>query len=147
MSASSRALPRASLCIGATLFLKWKDTASPIHRRRETGEIGLTNSTGTVYPDGVAVRRSVLWSNAAERDKAEFQESIVLVPPGETPEDSLHFDALTFANLDGAASTYRWQPKTTPRTCSAARAGELPRAQGCGHSMGQLEIATGSRSR
>ena len=68
----------------------------------------------TVYPDGVAVRRSVLWSNAAERDKAEFQESIVLVPPGETPEDSLHFDALTFANLDGAASTYRWQPKTTP---------------------------------
>ena len=68
----------------------------------------------TVYPDGVAVRRSVLWSTAAERDKAEFQESIVLIPPGETPEDNLHFDALTFANLEGAASTYRWQPKTKP---------------------------------
>jgi hypothetical protein len=66
----------------------------------------------TVYPDGVAVRRSVLWSTAAERAKAEFQESIVLIPPGETPEDSLYFDALTFANLEGAASTYRWQPKT-----------------------------------
>jgi hypothetical protein len=68
----------------------------------------------TIYPDGVAVRRSVLWSTAAERDTAEFQESIVLIPPGETPEDSLHFEALTFANLEGAANTYRWQPKTTP---------------------------------
>jgi hypothetical protein len=65
----------------------------------------------TVYPDGIAVRRSVLWSTAAGRDKAEFQESIVLIPPGETPEDSLYFDALTFANLEGAARTYRWQPK------------------------------------
>jgi hypothetical protein len=56
----------------------------------------------------------VLWSTAAERDKAEFQESIVLIPPGETPEDNLHFDALTFANLGGAANTYRWQQKSTP---------------------------------
>jgi hypothetical protein len=68
----------------------------------------------TVYPDGVAVRRSVLWSTAAERDKTEFQESIVLIPPGETPEDNLNFDALTFANLDGGSSTYRWQPKPAP---------------------------------
>ncbi len=65
----------------------------------------------TIYPDGVAVRRSVLWSTATERDKAEFQESIVLIPPGETPEDNLHFDALTFANLNGEASTYSWKPK------------------------------------
>jgi hypothetical protein len=66
----------------------------------------------TVYPDGVAVRKSVLWSTATERDKAEFQESIVLIPPGETPEDNIHFDALTFANLKGVTATYGWQPKT-----------------------------------
>lgn len=65
----------------------------------------------TVYPDGVAVRRSVLWSTAVERNKTEFQESIVLIPPGETPEDNLHFDALTFANLKGETGTYSWQPK------------------------------------
>lgn len=65
----------------------------------------------TVYPDGIAVRRSVLWSTAAERDQTEFQESIVLIPPGETPEDNVNFDALTFANVAGASSTYRWQPK------------------------------------
>lgn len=66
----------------------------------------------TVYPDGIAVRKSVLWSTAQERDKTEFQESIILIPPGETPEDNIHFDALTFANLKGVTSTYSWQPKT-----------------------------------
>ena len=65
----------------------------------------------TVYPDGIAVRKSVLWSTAAERNKTEFQESIVLIPPGETPEDNLHFDALTFANLEGQICTYTWQPR------------------------------------
>ena len=64
-----------------------------------------------IYPDHVAVRRSVFWSTAAERDKAEFQESIVIVPPGETPEDSIHLDALTFVNLEGEAATYSWQQK------------------------------------
>ena len=66
----------------------------------------------TVYPDHVAIRQSVLWSTAAERDKTEFQESIVIIPPGETPEDSLNLDALTFANLDGQTATYSWQAKT-----------------------------------
>ena len=65
----------------------------------------------TVYPDGIAVRKSVLWSTAAERDHTEFQESIVLIPPGEIPEDSVNFDALTFADTAGASTTYRWQPK------------------------------------
>jgi len=65
----------------------------------------------TIYPDGIAVRKSVLWSTAAERDQTEFQESIVLIPPGETPEDNVNFDALTFADVAGASNTYRWQPK------------------------------------
>jgi Concanavalin A-like lectin/glucanases superfamily len=65
----------------------------------------------TVYPDGVAIRRQVLWSTAPERDKTEFQESIVLIPAGETPEDNIHFDALRFANLQGDVHTYSWQPK------------------------------------
>ena len=66
----------------------------------------------TVYPDGVAIRRQVLWSTAPERDKTEFQESIVVIPAGETPEDNIHFDALRFANVRGDAHSYSWQPKT-----------------------------------
>jgi hypothetical protein len=66
----------------------------------------------TVYPDGVAIRRQILWSTVPERDKTEFQESIVLIPAGETPEDSINFDALRFANLQGDVQAYSWQPKT-----------------------------------
>jgi hypothetical protein len=67
----------------------------------------------TIYPDHTAVRRSVLWSTAIEREKTEFQESIVIIPPGKMPEDCLNFDALTFANLRGEAKTYAWQQKRT----------------------------------
>ena len=67
----------------------------------------------TIYPDHTAVRRSVLWSTATEREKTEFQESIVIIPPGKMPEDCLNFDALTFANLRGEAKTYAWQQKRT----------------------------------
>ena len=66
----------------------------------------------TVYPDGVATRRQVLWSTVPERGQAEFQESIVLIPPGEMPEDSINFDALSFANLKGESRAYSWQKKT-----------------------------------
>jgi hypothetical protein len=68
----------------------------------------------TVYPDGVAVRKSVLWSTAADREKTEFQESIVLIPPGERPEENVNFNAITFANLEGETFTYNWQPKSEP---------------------------------
>jgi Concanavalin A-like lectin/glucanases superfamily len=67
-----------------------------------------------VYPDGIAVRKQVLWSDAPEREKAEFQESIVLIPAGERPEDSIHYDALTFADTNGNTHTYSWQPKSAP---------------------------------
>jgi hypothetical protein len=66
----------------------------------------------TVYPDAVAIRRQVLWSTAPERDKTEFQESIVLIPAGETPEDNINYDALRFANLRGDVHSYSWEPKT-----------------------------------
>lgn len=67
-----------------------------------------------VYPDGIAVRKQVLWSDAPEREKSEFQESIVLIPAGERPEDSIHYDALTFADINGNTHTYSWRPKSAP---------------------------------
>ncbi len=54
-------------------------------------------------PDGVAVRRQVLWSShtagSRPEDKAgpgphEFQETIVLNGPGQWPEDNINFDGL-----------------------------------------------------
>lgn len=66
----------------------------------------------TVYPDAVAVRRQVLWTDHPGRESSEFQESIVIIPAGETPEDNLNWDALTLANLKGELRTYTWPART-----------------------------------
>ena len=62
----------------------------------------------TVYPDATAVRRQVLWSDHSQRGASEFQESIVIIPAGETPEDNINLDALTLATLAGETRTYTW---------------------------------------
>ncbi len=66
----------------------------------------------TVYPDAVAVRRQVLWTDAPNREASEFHETIVLVPAGERPEDVIHLDALSLGNLQGQTATYTWVPRT-----------------------------------
>ena len=102
----------------ARVVVHWRYALSEVERYGISGAPSPTawgewaDEYWTVYPDGVAIRRQVLWSTVAEREKTEFQESIVLIPAGETPEDSIHFDALTFANLKGDEHTYSWQPKT-----------------------------------
>jgi len=65
----------------------------------------------TVYPDGVAVRKQVLWSSALE-SWHEWQETIVINGPGQRPEDNIEPDALTLENMAGEAKTYHWEPKT-----------------------------------
>ncbi len=66
----------------------------------------------TVYPDTVAVRKQVLWTDHAEREASEFQGSIVMIPAGETPEDNINLNALTLANLKGETKTYQWLKRT-----------------------------------
>ena len=75
----------------------------------------------TVYPDGVAVRKQVLWSSHLDGvrpgDKVgpaphEFQESIVLNGPGQWPEDNINFDAITLANMKGETAVYTWTEKS-----------------------------------
>lgn len=65
----------------------------------------------TVYPDGVAVRKQVLWSSALEA-WFEWQETIVINGPGQRPEDNIEPDALTLENMAGETATYHWEPKT-----------------------------------
>ncbi|HEX4155027.1 MAG TPA: hypothetical protein VHY48_05395 [Acidobacteriaceae bacterium] len=55
----------------------------------------------TVYPDGVAVRKQVLWSSNFKDVHGkpfghEFQETIVINPPGTRPEDNIQTYALTW---------------------------------------------------
>jgi len=62
----------------------------------------------TIYPDGVAVRKQVLWTSNF-KNWHEFQETIVINGPGQRPEDNIEPDALTIGNMKGETATYSWQ--------------------------------------
>ncbi len=70
----------------------------------------------TVYPDGVAVRKQVAWtSNFSDQHGKpghEFQETIIINPPGTRPEDNIADDALTLENMKGETFTYSWSPES-----------------------------------
>lgn len=75
-----------------------------------TGWFDWADEYWTVYPDGVAVRKQVLWSSALDRHH-EWQETIVIDPPGTRPEDNINWDAITVGDMKGEQATYSWQPK------------------------------------
>jgi hypothetical protein len=62
----------------------------------------------TIYPDGVAVRKQVLWTSNF-KNWHEFQETIVINGPGQRPEDNIQPDALTIGNMKGETAIYSWE--------------------------------------
>jgi hypothetical protein len=82
------------------------------HPDQLTGWFDWADEYWTVYPDGVAVRKQVLWSSAVDHSSYEWQETIVINGPGQRPEDNIQPDALTLENMRGEQATYRWEPKT-----------------------------------
>jgi len=62
----------------------------------------------TVYPDGVAVRKQVLWTSNF-KNWHEFQETIIINGPGTRPEDNIQPAALTIGNMKGETATYSWE--------------------------------------
>jgi Concanavalin A-like lectin/glucanases superfamily len=62
----------------------------------------------TIYPDGVAVRKEVLWTSNF-KNWHEFQETIIINGPGTRPEDNIRPDALTIGNMKGETATYSWE--------------------------------------
>ena len=76
-----------------------------------TGWFDWADEYWTVYPDGVAIRKQVVHTSDP-KNEFEWQESIVINPPGQRPEDDINFDALTVANMKGESATYTWQPGT-----------------------------------
>jgi hypothetical protein len=71
----------------------------------------------TVYPDGIATRRQVLWTDDLRH---EWQETIVLHQPGTRPEDNIELEAMTLANLRGETRTYSWA-EGAPRSFDAPK--------------------------
>ncbi len=79
----------------------------------ETGWGDWTNETYYIYPDMTAVREDVLLSNAPHAAH-EWQESMMVLGPGQRPEDVLEYDALILANIQGETKTYSWEFETPP---------------------------------
>ncbi len=68
----------------------------------------------TIYPDGIAVRKQVLWTSNF-KNWHEFQETIVINGPGQRPEDNIQPDALTIGNMKGETATYSWKNGPPPK--------------------------------
>ena len=65
----------------------------------------------TIYPDGVAARKQVLWSQHYDKDKGtfQFQETIFFNQPGTRPQDNVNYEAIAFCDMDGYKASYSWE--------------------------------------
>jgi len=69
----------------------------------------------TIYPDGIAMRRATLFSSGPLDDWIEYHESIFINQPGTKPSDSVPWEAVTLANLDGETHSYKWERSFPPQ--------------------------------
>jgi len=79
----------------------------------ESGWSDWADEYWTVYPDGVAVRKQILWTSEPAEWAHEWQETIIINGPGQRPEDNIDLNALSLANMKGESFTYAWAPKAT----------------------------------
>ena len=79
-----------------------------------TGWGDWVDETYTIYPDMIVVRKNVLMSKLPTAPH-QWQESIIVMGPGQRPDKVLNLAALTLANMAGETHTYSWEKKTPPR--------------------------------
>jgi len=71
----------------------------------------------TAYPDGVVVRKQVLWTETKMSQYYQLQETIFFNQPGTKPQDNVEYEAITFLDMDGNKASYSWEqgaPKSFP---------------------------------
>lgn len=66
-----------------------------------------------LYPDAVGTRKATLFTSAPD-EWIEYQESIVINPPGTMPDDNLSLAAVTLLNLQGDSRTFVWGEQGGP---------------------------------
>jgi hypothetical protein len=72
-----------------------------------SGWTDFSDEVYTFYPDGTAIR-SITLHSTQPMESHEFQESIVVLGPGQRPEDVLELEPVTLANMAGESHTYSW---------------------------------------
>jgi len=76
-----------------------------------TGQGDWVDEYYTIYPDLVGVRSITLHSTEID-GFTDWQEAIIVHPPGRMPEDNLKATALSIGNLKGEVTDYTW-PETS----------------------------------
>lgn len=61
----------------------------------------------TIYPDMAGVRKMELHYSRPER-KHDWEEQIVVLPPGKYPDDVIERDAISLVNMAGDVKKYSW---------------------------------------
>ena len=72
-----------------------------------SGWTDFSDEVYTIYPDGTATR-SITLHSTQPMESHEFQESIMVLGPGQRPEDAYEIEPVTLANMEGASHTYSW---------------------------------------
>jgi hypothetical protein len=78
-----------------------------------TGWGDWTDEVYTIYPDGVAVREITLHSSQINAPH-QWHEGILVMGPGQSPEQVLEPGALTLANMEGETYTFSWEHGIPP---------------------------------
>ena len=97
----------------ARAVVYWRHSPVDIYYQKpfvdeETGWGDWAEEYHTIYPDGVAVRRVVMYSNDFKQWH-EWCQSIEPLHPGQRPEDVLDARRIvSLANMDGEARDYGW---------------------------------------
>lgn len=78
-----------------------------------TGWTDVSDEVYAIYPDGTGTRAITLRSTQP-LDAHEFQESILVLGPGQTPHDVIGAEALTMANMAGEEHAYSWAEGPPP---------------------------------
>lgn len=76
-----------------------------------TGWFDWIDEFWTIYPDGVAVRKQVLYTSNLKASR-EWQDTLVINQPGTRPDDNINWRAITLENMKGETKTYTWKPKS-----------------------------------
>lgn len=100
----------------ARVVIEWRYADSEVEQYEGantnplTGWFDWINEFWTIYPDGVAVRKQVLYSSNLKASR-EWQDTLVINQPGTRPDDNINWKAITLENMKGETKTYTWKPK------------------------------------
>ena len=105
----------------ARVVIHWRyalaSVSHRIYKETDTYPGDWTDEYWIAYPDGVVVRKQVLWSEFKSPRHYQFQETIFINQPGTRPQDNVELEAITFMDMNGKTASYSHEnglPKEFP---------------------------------